>query len=241
VLIIISKSKWRWLLITLVAIVLWIGFMVSRTIYEVLTPLRGIMVMIDPGHGGVDGGCSNRGIQEKNINLQIALAIRDYLRQSGVRTGLTRDGDYPLEPFGRPGRHRRDLNRRAHLIKRSRAAIFISVHCDSSSDRSRRGPAVFYRYNNNASKRLAQLIQGELNIVAGINRRAEPGNYFILKAPPAPGALIEVGFLSNSADQLKLEEEKYRWELAAAASRGILRYLESDTNDRNVLEPEPVE
>ena len=239
--IIISENKWRRVLIILVVIALWIGFLGSRTLYEVLTPLQGLVVMIDPGHGGVDGGCSDGEIQEKDVNLKVAIAIRDYLRQSGVRAGLTRDGDYPLEPFGRPGRHRRDLNRRAYLIKRSRAVVFISVHCDSSSDDSRRGPAVFYRYRNAASKSLAQLIQEELNSVAGISRRAEPGNYFILKAPPIPGALVEVGFLSNSTDRLKLREEKYHWELAAATCRGILRYLNSTVSGHNVPEPEPVE
>lgn len=198
----------------------------SPAIRKVISKPGRVMVMIDPGHGGVDGGCQGGSMQEKNVNLRIALALKDWLKQAGIPAGLTRDGDYPLEPFGRPGRHRRDLTKRVRLIKDSGAVVFISIHCDWSSDSSRYGPAVFYHPNNEASRCLAQAVQHQLNQLAGITRREAPGDYFILRTARVPGILVEAGFLSNPAERLRLQDQRYFAAIAGAIGRGIITYLQ---------------
>lgn len=190
-------------------------------------PLGSVTVAIDPGHGGIDGGCGSGEYQEKSLNLQVGLEVEAFLRQSGVRTVMTRMTDTALDPIPRPGRHRRDLAERVQCFHRSRATTFVSIHCDWSSDRNRRGPSVFYRYRDSNSQRLAETLQEELNIAANQRRRAEPGNYYILKNAKPPGVIVEVGFLSHPEDRLRLKQPAYRSALAAAISRGVLRYIHS--------------
>ena len=108
--------------------------------------LRKLTVVIDPGHGGVDGGTADwQGNLEKNINLKIALKLREQLRQSGLRVVMTRDRDVDLAPFlaGRKGRHRRDLMGRINKALSARCFALVSIHCDYSQDPSKQGAVVF--------------------------------------------------------------------------------------------------
>lgn len=222
--IIISRQVYRWIMwsfAVLTLLILWRG----PAILKVLAPPRRVIVMIDPGHGGVDGGCQGGALQEKNVNLRIALALKEYLSKAGILTDVTRDEDYALEPFGRPGRHRRDLSKRVCLIEGSGAVVFASIHCDWSSDPTRYGPSVFYRYKKESSQRLAQLVQGELNKLVGIACREEPGDYYILRTPRTSGILVEAGFLSNPADCGRLNDPRYISAVADAIGCGIILYL----------------
>lgn len=223
--IIVSHTVWRRLIVLMGAIIILAVYITDRTIRHVMAPIGIVTVMVDPGHGGIDGGCSGGDLQEKEINLWLSLKIVEYLKQSGVATGITRSGDYALEPIKRPGRHRRDLLQRVRWIEDSRAKAYISIHCDWSGDHSRQGAAVFYCYRSDPSKGLAEAIQKEVNTLLDTDQKAEPGNYLVLKAPAAPGALIEAGFLSNPTDCERLKDPEYRSKLAAAIARGVLKFL----------------
>lgn len=186
-----------------------------------------LTVVIDPGHGGVDGGTADRyGNLEKDINLKIALKIRKQLRQSGLRVVLTRDRDTDLAPFlsGRKGRHRRDLMGRISKANKARCFSLISIHCDYSVDNSKQGAAVFYNYLSGASKEIAGLVQEELNKVQDRSGVIAPGKYLIIRQKALTGILVEVGFLSNPTDSKILQNDQYHEQLAGAISRGILRY-----------------
>jgi N-acetylmuramoyl-L-alanine amidase len=186
-----------------------------------------VVIAIDPGHGGIDGGCGHGINQEKLVNLQMGLAVQDFLRQSGVRTIMTRSTDTALDTIRRPGRHRRDLSNRVRCFHRSRATAFISIHCDWSGDSGRHGPAVFYRYRNVESQQLAETIQAELNTALSLRRRAAPGNYYILKNSRVPGVILEAGFLSHSQDLARLQSPSYQAVLAGAIGRGVLKYIQN--------------
>lgn len=186
-----------------------------------------LTVVIDPGHGGIDGGTSDRhGNLEKNINLKIALKIRRQLRQTGLRVVLTRNRDTDLAPFlvGRKGRHRRDLMRRINKALRARCLFLVSVHCDYSKDPRKQGAVVFYNYHSIAGKEIAGLIQEELNMVQERPGKIAPGKYLIIGQKALTGVLVEVGFLSSQVDAEKLQTDQYQELLAGAISRGILRY-----------------
>ena len=143
----------------------------------------GPVVVVDPGHGGVDGGTSDQeGTLEKDINLAIALRLRDHLRAGGVKVVMTRTTDTDLSPFrpGKSGRHRRDLAARIEKARNTRAVCLISIHCDWAGDKKRRGAVVFYNPRNNTGKELACAIQEELNRIQAVPQKAAPGNFFIL-------------------------------------------------------------
>lgn len=223
--ILISRSTYRRCLFLVGLILIIAIYLTGKTVRHTMAPIETVTVMVDPGHGGVDGGCSGGNIQEKEINLWMGLEITECLKQSGVKTGITRTGDYALEPFGRPGRHRRDLLYRVQWINQSHAKAYISIHCDWSHDKSRQGSAVFYCYRSESSKKLAEAIQKEVNALLNFDQKAEPGNYLILKAPAAPGALVEVGFLSNPNDRQRLMDPEYRSKLAITIARGVINFL----------------
>lgn len=186
-----------------------------------------LTVTLDPGHGGVDGGASDQqGNLEKNINLKIALKVRRQLQQSGIRVVLTRDRDTDLAPFimGRTGRHRRDLLGRINKALAARSFCLVSIHCDSSIDTGKQGAVVFYNYHSESSKELAGFIQEELNLVQDKPGDIASGKYFIIRQKALTGVLVEVGFLSNPNDAIKLQTDQYQELLAGAISRGVLRY-----------------
>ncbi len=189
--------------------------------------LRKLTVVIDPGHGGVDGGTADyQGNLEKSINLKIVLKIRNQLRQSGLRVLLTRNRDTDLARFlaGRKGRHRRDLMARINKALSARCFSLVSIHCDYSQDPRKQGAVVFYNYLSGASKEIAGLIQEELNLVQERAGVIAPGKYLIIRQKAITGVLVEVGFLSNQVDAGKLQSDRYQEQLAIAISKGILRY-----------------
>lgn len=192
-------------------------------------PLGELTVVIDPGHGGVDGGTADHtGTLEKEINLAIALALRDQLKQSGLNAIMTRETDTDLSPFisGKIGRHRRDLLARVQKARQAQSHILLSIHCDWSEAHHKQGSVVFYNYLSAPSKELALLIQEELNKVQKKPQKAAPGKYYIIRQKGLTGVLIEVGFLSNRGDAALLKSPDYQETLALAISKGVLKYCQ---------------
>ena len=192
-----------------------------------LGSLSGPVVVVDPGHGGVDGGTSDReGTLEKDINLAIALRLRDHLRAGGVNVVMTRTTDTDLSPFrpGKTGRHRRDLAARIEKARKAGAACLISIHCDWAGDKKRRGAVVFYNPRNSAGKELACAIQEELNKIQAAPQKAAPGDFFILNQSGLTAVLVETGFLSHPEEARLLRTPVYQDRLARAIAGGIRRY-----------------
>jgi len=200
-----------------------------------LISTSGPVVVVDPGHGGVDGGTGEQGgTLEKEINLAIALRVRDHLRTGGANVVMTRTTDTDLSPFvpGKSGRHRRDLAARIEKARKAGAVCLVSIHCDWSEDKKRRGAVAFYNPRNNTGKELACLIQEELNKVQAVPQKAAPGNFFILNQTGLTAALVEAGFLSHPEEARLLGTPAYQSRLARAIANGIRRYNRWYGNNR---------
>ena len=211
------------ILLTLISII----FTTVGLRLQTQSPLRRLTILIDPGHGGVDGGTADdEGNLEKEINLRVALALREQLKQSGLRVLMTRESDTDLSPFisGKTGRHRRDLLARVEKAKKSKSLFLVSIHCDWSEARQKQGLFVFYNYLSPASKELALSIQEEVNKVQKNSKKAAPGKYFIIRQRGITGVLVEVGFLSNREDAVLLKKKEYQETIALAIGKGILKY-----------------
>lgn len=195
--------------------------------YQVQGKLSRLTVVIDPGHGGVDGGAQDKqGNLEKNINLQIGLKVAQHLRESGLKAVMTRDTDTDLAPFrsGKSGRHRRDLLRRIELALKLKSLFFVSIHCDSSVATQKQGAFVFFNWHSAASKGLAVTIMDEINLIQARPGKIVPGKYLVIRQPGVIGVLVEVGYLSNPAEAALLRSESYQTEMGLAIARGILKY-----------------
>jgi len=221
----------RWIMSTALTLVL-LG-MVLMTAWAArvsLPPLFGRVIVVDPGHGGIDSGPHDRrGLMEKDLNLAIALRLRKQLQKLGAFVVLTRDGDYELSYMSNrsPSRHQRDLHSRVLIAQRSQAELMLSIHINASGSPHTRGSIVFYQADSEASKRLARLIQEELRKVAPWHTQSPLAGrvYYILRTSPVVTALIEVGYLTNPEEKDLLCQAEYQEQIASAISTAVLRYF----------------
>ena len=206
-------------------------------------PKSGIIV-IDAGHGGVDGGTSKNDILEKEINLDISKKLKLHLEQKGYTVIMTRENDSSLDKLSRRGgsRHTRDLDARVNIINSSNAQLFLSIHVNSNVKNPKAdGSIVFYSERYLQNKVLAYYIQRALNdiLIKGEKRTVrdpQKGNYYVLRHSQVPGLIVETAFLSNPRERWLLTTNDFRDGLARAISAGVEKYLDASANVINELE-----
>jgi N-acetylmuramoyl-L-alanine amidase len=203
-------------------------------------PLTGKVILIDPGHGGPDGGAGNKKALEKDIALDVSLKVRDYLQQQGAMVVMTRETDTDLAPDGMKGYSRRkvaDLKERLKLINESDADLFISLHLNAIPSARWSGAQTFYAPQFKENQKAARFIQDELRRnLENTTRNAKPlGQVYILKHAKRPGALVEIGFLSNPQERANLKTDAYQDMVAASVYKGVLRFF---TNEKGLKETE---
>ena len=202
------------------------------------------VIIIDAGHGGIDGGAvAADGTVEKDLNLDIALKMNEYIRNLGYRTILTRDEDVSIhDPAAETARQKKvtDLHNRLEIINSTTDCIFVSVHQNYYTQSKYSGTQVFYSVNNPDSEKLAQCIQTSVvSLLQPENKRQikqSGSSIFLLHNSVVPSVLVECGFLSNPEETEKLKNESYRMQMAQAVCKGIINYLngkesESAVND----------
>lgn len=172
------------------------------------------IVILDPGHGGVDPGTVIDNIKEKDINLKIALKVKEKLEQKNITVLLTRDGDYDLASPEVNRRKKSDFDHRIRRINESGANYYISIHLNYLENKSYFGPQVFYTTEN---KDLAIQMQNDFNKTLNVNREAKkiPNTIYMYSKLKVPGVLIECGFLSNDEERKKLLDDNYIDNLAS--------------------------
>lgn len=186
-------------------------------------------VVIDAGHGGRDPGkVGINGVLEKDLNLEIALLLKQFLEADDIRVILTRDSDVGLYDENASNKKVQDMKRRVALIEEAHPVITVSIHQNSYHEESVHGAQVFYYTNSAEGKKLADVIQEELIEKADPdNKKQAKGNdsYYLLKKTGTPIVIVECGFLSNSAEAEKLCTDSYRERIAWAIHMGVVRYL----------------
>ena len=190
-----------------------------------------LTVVIDAGHGGIDGGVVgvNSGVKESDINLDLSRRLELCFQEAGFAVVQTRQTEAGLYGSTASGYKKRDMQKRSEIIHQSNPVLVISVHQNFFSVSSRRGAQVFFREDNPRSKTLACLIQASLNDMEECVRKSEPlkGDYYILNCNDFPAVIVECGFLSNAEDEKLLLNDEYRDKLAAAITAGALTFLSS--------------
>ena len=191
-------------------------------------PLFGKIIYLDPGHGGLDPGTVYKDIYEKDINLDICIKLQKELESKGATVYLTRYDDYDLSSPKARMRKNNDLNNRVRLINDSKADLYISIHLNSINSNSWHGAQVFFDDDNEKNKEFATIMQNELKKDLGTDRKIEEiSNMLLNRKVIIPGALIEVGFLSNDNERYLLRQDDYQLKIAKAVTKGVLRYFES--------------
>jgi N-acetylmuramoyl-L-alanine amidase len=186
-------------------------------------------VLIDVGHGGIDGGTFYGEILEKDINLAVAKKTYGLLTARGFHVALNRTGDYALSDenfwFKSFSRHKRDLAQRAHLANELKPQILVSLHVNASKDQRTNGPIVLHQ-NNPDSILLAHLIQNSLNRLYNTNEKPIYGKkYYLLNHVRCPAVIVEMGFLTNKADRNRLTNPGQQKRIAESISLAAEQYL----------------
>ncbi|KMJ56827.1 N-acetylmuramoyl-L-alanine amidase [Bacillus sp. LL01] len=203
-------------------------------------PLSGKIIILDPGHGGPDGGAVGGEILEKDVALQVSHYVKDYLQEQGALVLMTREEDVDLADPATKGYSRRkveDLRKRIEMINESDGDLFISIHLNAIPSPRWRGAQTFYHgTKHEGNERLAKFIQEEFRVnLENTDRYAKSMNtLFILKNAEIPGALVEVGFLSNPSERALLNTEEYQKSLAASIYNGIMRHY---TDEKELPDP----
>ncbi|SCW73015.1 N-acetylmuramoyl-L-alanine amidase [Paenibacillus tianmuensis] len=198
-------------------------------------PLSGKIIALDAGHGGPDGGARSKdGLEEKDVNLAIALHLRDYLQQSGALVVMTREDDRDLastETKGYSKRKTEDLLKRAEFVTKQKSNLFVSIHLNSIPSPRWSGAQTFFYPNHADNSTLAALIQEEMKRnLKNTDRVAKQADkeIYLLKAMTIPSALVEVGFLSNPGEAQLLRDPSYQKKIATSIYQGILRYYSGE-------------
>ena len=195
--------------------------------------------IVDAGHGGEDGGAvSSGGVAESGLNLAIAQKSVQLLTFLGKNTAMTRDSERAVYSDGAATlreKKRSDLANRVEKINSYDNAILISIHQNSlPSSPSVQGAQVFYNGAESAQQ-IAGRVQADLNsAVNGAHSKQEKqisSGIYLMRQVQCPAILVECGFLSNSAEAQRLQEQDHQKKLAAAICAGVLRQENGETDD----------
>lgn len=186
-------------------------------------------VVIDAGHGGIDPGkISAEGVQEKEINLQIANKLKSELESQGIRVVMTRESDEGLYREETEGKKTEDMKNRCKIIEETAPVCTVSIHQNSFPDTSVYGSQVFYYHTSDDGRQLAGILQKQLNQDLGIAKpreEKENSTYYILKRSTSVTVLVECGFLSNPQEARQLASEDYQQRVAESICSGLLTWI----------------
>ena len=206
------------------------GSMAVTVISEELPFVRKHCIVIDPGHGGEDGGATScTGRMESEYNLAISKKLDDLLHLLGYQTRMTRTSDVSIYTTGDTIARKKisDLKERVRIVNETPGAVFISIHQNQFSDSRYSGAQVFYA-KTDGSKELGQKLQSELvtALNPGSNRKSKPiSGVYLMENIQCTGGLIECGFLSNPREEAKLRNAEYQKKLCCVIGATLSQQL----------------
>lgn len=190
-------------------------------------------IIIDPGHGGEDGGATScTGVLESKYNLDISLRLNDLLQMLGYNTKMIRTTDMSIYTQGNTIAQKKvsDLKQRVHIVNNTEDAYLISIHQNYFSDSRYSGAQVFYAPTEQ-SKELALLLQRQFPLyLQKENKRTikKASGVYLMEHIDCPGVLIECGFLSNPTETANLGDQVYQKKLCCVIATGVSNFLDRE-------------
>ena len=231
-----NRKYWYFVsLFAAISVILILGFAADGFV-DVFTQSQSLRsrtcVIIDAGHGGVDGGAiSCTGAVESQINLEIALRLNDLLHMLGIKTKMIRTTDISIYTSGDTIAAKKvsDLKERVRIVNSTESAILVSIHQNYFSDSKYRGAQVFYRDNDlDLAKQLQNSFSKTINMTGNRNAKRGEGIY-LLKHTRCTAALIECGFLSNPQEEKLLRSPEYQKNLCCIIGTTLSCYIQNLT------------
>lgn len=207
-----------------------VGSRAVTTISENKRIEREHCIIIDPGHGGEDGGAvSYSGLPESSYNLEISLKLNDLLNLLGYHTQMIRTSDISVYTTGETLSQKKssDLKERVNLINGSKNALLLSIHQNHYPDSRYSGAQVFYAKAEGSEELAKQLQSAFVSILnPGSKRQSKKSTgVYLMEHIQCPGVLIECGFLSNAEEEAKLKDPEYQKKLCCVIAAVACHYL----------------
>ena len=180
------------------------------------------VVVIDAGHGGIDGGVNVGTVVEADLTLQLAFELKEILENNGYKVVLTRDSKLALGDGKKA-----DMEERRKIIEACNPDMMISLHINKYSDSNVRGVRVFHDDTNkhkDSAVRMQSVLNARINdnYVGRSDFKSSGGDYYITKCCDVTSMIIECGFISSPLDRALLLNPKYRVELCSAIADGVV-------------------
>lgn len=191
---------------------------------------RNIRIIIDPGHGGIDGGATScTGVLESQYNLEIALSLNDLLQLLGYQTEMIRTTDVSVYTSGETISQQKisDLKERVQRVEKYENSILLSIHQNHYQDSRYKGAQIFYA-DTKGSRELAGMIQKLFSetINPGNKRRIKKAQgIYLMNHITKPGILIECGFISNREEESRLSDPIYQKKICCVIACGLNIYF----------------
>ncbi len=205
----------------------------SKTVSVTENQETDLVFIIDPGHGGFDGGAVGQtGVLEKDINLDIATDLHELFTLSGTEAYLTRTSDVMLyDENNSRSRKAQDVRNRVSFTQSFVNPVFVSIHQNKFPVSKYSGLQVYYSQNNSNSKILAESIQDQVKskLQNDNNREVKKSGstIYVLKNLDCPAVLVECGFLSNPSEETLLSDSTYRKKLALCIFSALINYQDA--------------
>lgn len=191
------------------------------------------VIILDAGHGGIDGGCSTAdGVPEKGINLNILLTLRDMLEINGYEVKVTRDSDKSIHDKGIEGianQKSSDMDNRLEIFNSEPDAVCISIHQNQFTDPKYSGAQMFYSDSNNSNEQLAGILQKKFAEYLQPENTREiklcGKELFLCYYSDNPTVMVECGFLSNPEEAELLKTEEYQRKVAFTIFSGLNEFI----------------
>ena len=223
----INLKKYRIGFLCILCCIIISGLIITGVVSANATPKLGFTIVIDAGHGGMDGGTvsADGKVKESDINLEYAKAMKKQLESCGFKVVLTRTSSDGL--YSRFGTNYKDedMQKRKDIILETKPDLVLSMHTNFFTDTSQKGSQVFYQEGDEKSKALAQSVQEQLKSKLGTTRECLSGDFYICKCHPYLSIICECGFLSNTEDLAKITSEEFKQQYCYAVACGIIATL----------------
>lgn len=196
-------------------------------------PKNGKVIVIDAGHGGIDGGVegATTKVKESDINLAITRSLKHFLISKGYTVVLTRSTTDGLYGMATKNRKMRDMEARKTIINDARPDLVVSIHQNSYPRSLEKGAQVFYAPKSENGESAAKVMQEILRVNLDTHRIAKTGDYYILQCSPYLSMIVECGFLTNPTEEKLLVSATYQEKIAYTIFTGIHAILYPEIQD----------
>ncbi len=217
--------------IAFIGLAMW-GSKATTTIAQNRPIERENTIVIDAGHGGIDGGATScSGVLESKLNLDIALRLEAMMKLLGFDTLMIRTTDTSVYTEGDTIASQKvsDLKERVRIVNNTHNALLVSIHQNTFPDGRYSGAQVFYGGEDDSAE-LAQTLQTNLNrtLCRGSNRKSKKANgVYLMQNINCTGVLIECGFLTNPEEEAKLRSSEYQNQLCCVIASTVSIFAQS--------------